>query len=193
MTAAAASGGKPGAGHLHYGGWVGTEGVCDSRPLNPYMRLDKTLTTPAGAAPFTCPCDDNVPGEEGSCVNYFGTSYATNIMLIGQNKLASRPPSYLKTLYAEINRRMPTLRLSQIDQWSKLVLIGDYGWVNQWMPQCTIRTEWHGKPACHNVAYLDTHAEFLKVRKGIFVSDHYRVLPFEDLDKLALSCQKEEP
>ena len=49
--------------------------------------------------------------------------------------------------------------------------------------------EWHNKPDCHNLAFLDGHVAFLNIRKGYYVTDEYCVLPFEDLCSLAHEVQ----
>jgi prepilin-type N-terminal cleavage/methylation domain-containing protein len=176
---------------LYYGGWVGSQGV-GNRPLNRHLRMPATLDSPESVNSLTCPNDNgSVPQTTLPCLMYYGTSYRTNILLIGQNQIGPGL-SYLKNLHKEINARLKNLKVSAIDSPSKVVLVGDYGWVNEWVPKCPFRTEWHSKPACHNVAFLDTHAEFVKIRKGMYVTETYRVLPFDDLQKLAWASQREE-
>ena len=78
-----------------------------------------------------------------------------------------------------------------VDAPSRLLLIGDYGWVNQWSPSVDLRTEWHVRRGHHNLAFLDGHVDFLRIRKGLLVTAACRVLPFADLDRLAIPCQEE--
>jgi prepilin-type processing-associated H-X9-DG protein len=52
---------------------------------------------------------------------------------------------------------------------------------------------WHGKLRHHNVAFLDGHVEFLRIRKGLFVAPRYSVLPFRELYESAYAVQEEEP
>jgi prepilin-type processing-associated H-X9-DG protein len=56
-----------------------------------------------------------------------------------------------------------------------------------------VNVSWHNLPNYHNVAFLDGHVEFLFIRKGLYVAPTYRVQPFEELDNLAASVQREEP
>jgi hypothetical protein len=41
------------------------------------------------------------------------------------------------------------------------------------------------------MAFLDGHVGFIKIRKGLYVTSEYNVLPFEDLYKLAREVQEE--
>jgi hypothetical protein len=43
------------------------------------------------------------------------------------------------------------------------------------------------------VAFLDGHVEFIRIRKGLYVTPEYCVLPFAELYGLALKVQMEEP
>jgi hypothetical protein len=43
------------------------------------------------------------------------------------------------------------------------------------------------------MAFLDSHAELLHIRKGFYVTDEYSVLPFEELNYLAYQVQGYQP
>jgi prepilin-type processing-associated H-X9-DG protein len=84
------------------------------------------------------------------------------------------------------------------------VLIGDQGWLNQWRPmpppvktaweqECKPYAEWHVKPDYYNLAFLDGHVAFVKVRKTWYVTDDYSIVPFKDLFGLAYQVQGELP
>jgi prepilin-type processing-associated H-X9-DG protein len=196
-----------GNAYLDYGGWKGnTKWIY--RPLNPFLALPvdlganlpdppiwnspETLNAEAAAKVFRCPNDNgNVPNTLLLCFQRYGTSYRTNDFLIGQTTVTGT--GNLVPLYKEINKILNRMNISRAYDPSRLVLIGDYGWVNQFRPKITAKTEWHIKPAYHNVAFLDGHVEMLQIRKGLFLAPLYRVLPFEDLDALAGSLQQEEP
>ncbi len=76
----------------------------------------------------------------------------------------------------------------------KTTMGGDFAWSTQWLPNLYPHgTPWHGRCCHYNMAFLDGHVAFLKIRKGLFVTDEYRVLPFRDLYGLAHQEQVEEP
>jgi formate-dependent nitrite reductase cytochrome c552 subunit len=74
-----------------------------------------------------------------------------------------------------------------------LVLFGDHGLNSAWNRYDANRTEWHNKPYSHNVAFMDTHTEFVRFRDGLLVTDHYCIIPFEDLASQIAQCQQEVP
>ncbi len=194
--------------NLNYGGWRGMTG-WSPRPLNHYFNIPVDLpedpNTKTDARIFCCPADrGGVPGYavREKAYDYLGTSYQTNVMLIGQNQLSIRASgqfAQFMTLHEEINKQLANLTLSRVDHHSRLLLIGDCGWINEWKPIPHPRedwkelAEWHDRPDCHNVAFLDGHVGFLNIRKGFYVTDEYTVLPFEELHGLAHEIQKQLP
>lgn len=180
-----------------YGGWKGLKG-WSPRPLNPYVGLEPTLESPNSAKIFCCPADrGGIPGIFWAEKTYHerGTSYQTNIFLIGQNACGTFSAG-TAVLDEEINKRLSTVHRDQgLVNPARLLLMGDYGWINQWMPRAHLyeelkeMAEWHNKPDCHNLAFLDGHVQFLNIRKGYYVTDEYCVLPFKDLCSLALDVQ----
>lgn len=194
--------------NLNYGGWRGIEGQDGDptstwppyRPLNLYMELDTDLESEHGAEVFFCPADRG--GFSGALVREkvyraVGTSYQTNIFLIGQNK-CSAFSSRTATLDKEISKRLPNTTFLRACKPSLLLLIGDYGWINQWQPKPNpvpawkTLAEWHGRENRFNLAFLDGHTRFLEIRKGFYVTDEYNVLPFADLYGLAHEVQGPE-
>jgi len=190
--------------NLDYGGWQGqyTQGQDPfPRPLNPYLGLSPTLATEPEARVFCCPADcGGVPGYavHTRVYRYLGTSYLTNILLVGQNQVLVLDDAF-KTLHEEINRRLPYLRVDQVYNPARLLLIGDYGWLNQWKPVPLPRddwkelAEWHRSPDCHNMGFLDGHVRFICIEKGLYVGDEYTVLPFKGLYGLAREAQALQP
>jgi prepilin-type N-terminal cleavage/methylation domain-containing protein/prepilin-type processing-associated H-X9-DG protein len=193
--------------NLNYGGWRGIKGQTPTsswppyRPLNLYMELPPDMESEYGAEVFFCPADRG--GFSGALVREkvyraVGTSYQTNIFLIGQNK-CSAFSSHTATLDMEINKRLPDMTCERACKPSLLLLIGDYGWINQWqpkphpVPEWKTLAEWHGQENRYNLAFLDGHTRFLKIRKGFYVTDEYNVLPFADLYGLARQVQGPEP
>jgi prepilin-type N-terminal cleavage/methylation domain-containing protein len=190
--------------NLNYGGWQGMRAQDlgeepRDRPLNPYLQLPAILETEDGPEIFCCPADrGGVPGYAArmKAYRYLGTSYQTNIMLIGYYQILVLPDQF-QTLHEEINKRLMNLTRSRVYNHSRLLLMGDYGWINQWKPislpdeDLKELAEWHGRADCHNLAFLDSHVKFLDIRKGIYVADEYSVLPFKELYGLARQAQGE--
>ena len=177
--------------NLGYGGWRGVNEWL-SRPLNRYLGLSQDPCE-SDARGVHCPADrGGVPDyplwETSHHVN--GTSYQTNIFLIGQDH-CGRFSEQTADLDEQISRRLPDLNVNKVANPSLLLLIGDYGWINQWMPQedpypaWKAQAEWHGRVDGHSMAFLDGHVGFLTIRKGIYVCEEYAMLPFKDLYPLA--------
>jgi prepilin-type N-terminal cleavage/methylation domain-containing protein len=190
--------------NLNYGGWRGMMG-WSPRPLNAYFSLPVDLPedveTKNDAKIFCCPADrGGVPGYavREKAYHYLGTSYQTNIMLIGQDQLMILPDEF-QLLHEEVNKRLKNLTLDRVDNHSRMLLIGDYGSYNQWRPTPHPRqdwkelAEWHGREDCHNMAFLDCHVRFLNIRKGLYVTDEYSALPFGELYGMALEIQEQSP
>ena len=183
--------------NLKYGGWKGTKADWWPRPLNEYLDLPGTIHTSNDAGIFNCPGDrGGVPGYAISekAYNYLGTSYQTNIFLVGQD--ACKPFSTeTEELDQEISDRLGELHMRRVYNPARLLLIGDYGWINQWKPKVhpepewKERAEWHDKEDHHSMAFLDGHVEFLKIHKGVYVAGNYSVLPFKALYGLAREVQ----
>jgi len=187
--------------NLLYGGWTGMQ-IPTPRPLNHYFNLpvqlveDKTIENDAKI--FCCPADrGGVPGYavEEKAYNFYGTSYQTNLMLIGQNQLLISSDQFAG-LHEEVNKRLINLTLSRVSHHSRLLLIGDYGWINQWKPvphpseEWKELAEWHDKENGFSMAFLDSHVDFLNIRKGIYVDTDYTLIPFKELYSMALELQE---
>lgn len=187
--------------NLNYGGWRGMIG-WSPRPLNKYFNLPVDLpedpNIKTNAKIFCCPADrGGVPGYavREKAHDYLGTSFQTNLMLIGPDQVLVLPDLF-QPLHLEINKRLKNLTLDRVDNHSRMLLIGDYGSYNQWRPtphpseDWKELAEWHDRPDCHNMAFLDGHVGFLNLRKGFYVTDEYTVLPFEELYGLAREIQE---
>jgi len=184
--------------NIKYGGWKGLRGWWP-RVLNPYVGLsDPNRVTEQDAKVFRCPADrGGVPGGalHEKAYRLHGTSYQTNIFLIGPD--SCRPFSERTAdLDLAIAEQLPRLCLDRItENHSQLLLIGDYGWVNQWkpkrhpQPESKELAEWHRKADCHNMAFLSGPVSFVRIQKGYYVTDEYSVLPFEELSSLARQVQ----
>lgn len=194
--------------NLNYGGWRGIKGQAGNpaspwppyRPLNPYVQLPTDLVSEDGAEVFLCPVDRG--GFSGALVRekvyrVAGTSYQTNIFLIGQDSCGAFS-SHTKELDMLISKRLHNMTSLRACKPSLLLLIGDYGWINQWqpkpfpVPEWKALAEWHGREDWYNLAYLDGHTSFLEIQKGFYVTDEYSVLPFAELYGLARQVQGPE-
>jgi len=184
--------------NLNYGGWKGVVN-WSPRVLNAYLGLPAELEIADRAEVFCCPADrGGVPGAvmRQKAYTYLGTSYQTNIFLVGQDRCGAFSEK-TQELDAEISARLANLNYSRVSRPSSLLLIGDYGWVNQWLPYPALSkelkqlAEWHGRADAHAMVFLDEHVEFLEIRKGLYLTDQYTVLPFEELYDLACEVQRQ--
>jgi prepilin-type N-terminal cleavage/methylation domain-containing protein len=193
--------------NVKYGGWKGIMGLPPSpRPLNRFVGLAETLDDEKPARVFCCPAD--IGGFPDSprvkAFTLLGTSYLTNVFLIGQNHFNPYNPQ-TGALDSSINKRIGNLRISQVTTSpAHLLLLGDQGWFNQWAPmllpeeatweqQCRPYAEWHVKPRCYNIAFMDGHTAFVKIRRSYYVTDDYTVVPFKELFELAYKMQSGLP
>jgi prepilin-type processing-associated H-X9-DG protein len=96
---------------------------------------------------------------------------------------------------AGLPAQLPELYAGRVANATRLLLIGDFGWVNQWKPrphrhiEWKELAEWHGKADCHTMAFLDGHVAFTRIEKGFYVTSEYCVLPFQSLYGLAEEVQ----
>ena len=185
--------------NLYYGGWRGDKDVYP-RPLNRFLSMPEDIETEHSAKVFCCPADCGGTPNYAAYTKVYrhsGTSYITNFFLIGQDACGAFS-SKTQALDKEISKRLPKLNVNRVDNPSRLLLMGDYGWWEEFDPGGDLGTrrpelkelaEWHGRKESHNLAFLDGHADFLEIRKGFYVTDEYCVLPFQDLYGLAVSIQ----
>jgi len=173
-----------------YGGWKGVYFTQEKRVLNKYLSpsLSEIPQSEAEAKMFKCPADNGTTSSPA--YGSIGTSYHTNILLIGPDQAATLGGE----LAEEINKRLKHLNRSKVSNPSRLLLVGDFGWATQWLPSPYPRgPTWHSRCCHYNVAFLDHHIEFIKVRKGVYVADEYTVIPFRELYDLAREVQVPEP
>lgn len=203
--------------NVNYGGWQGQGDPPElgfvPRPLNRYFGLPELLEAQDSAKVFRC------PGDRGGIARpdlmyekvfrILGTSYQASIFMIGQNSCGTfSADRSTAELDKAISARLSEVNRSKIGNPARILLIGDYGWFNQWIPaQHPLErwggilnlkglkelAEWHGRVDCYNMAFLDSHAQFLNIRKGFYVTDEYSVLPFEELNYLAHEVQGYQP
>jgi len=180
-----------------FGGWRGYGGLLavNHRPLNSYVGLPFDVTTDNVAKLFRCPSDSGGVfsySPQDLAYNLFGNSYQTNTMLIGPTQIAI-PRDPRAQLHIGINKRLKNLNVNKVSKSSLLLLVGDNNWLNEFKYDVPLSTEgdWHGRLRHYNMAFLDGHVDFIKIRKGLYVTSEYNVLPFEELYKLAREVQEE--
>jgi prepilin-type N-terminal cleavage/methylation domain-containing protein/prepilin-type processing-associated H-X9-DG protein len=176
--------------NVYFGGWRGLTNQWP-RPLNRYLSLDGNEVTEQQARVFCCPADrGGVPGlypyEKAYQTN--GNSYQTNLFLVGPKTIRAYNPPATTDLDAAISARMAGLQVTLVTRHQGLLLLlGDFGWVNEWNPKpnpypdLKERAEWHGGPSRHNLVFLDGHVQYVEIQKGMYITSDYYVLPFEDL------------
>jgi prepilin-type N-terminal cleavage/methylation domain-containing protein/prepilin-type processing-associated H-X9-DG protein len=172
-----------------YGGWKGIYYPTATRPLNKYVSLPEIPQSEAEAKIFRCPADSGSTGLPA--YSSVGTSYQTNMLLIGQNAIG---PLISTNLTTGINNKLPGLKRTGVANEAQLLLIGDFPWGNQWMPPPYSRGPyWHRRCCYFNLAFLDGHVDHTKIRKGLIVTGEYVVLPFKSLYEDAIQDQVEFP
>ncbi len=180
-----------------YGGWGGVGGYedpCDyPRFLNPYLQLPLEITEEDSAKVFRCPSDKGGEFYAEKAYIYFGNSYQTNLMLVGQNQLPTETiEEPWKELHGEINKYLENLKRTHIAEPSRVLLVGDNNWVDQWhFLDPYDEYTWHDKEYYYNMAFLDGRVDYLHIRKGLYVTDEYCVMPFKELKALARRLQEE--
>jgi hypothetical protein len=147
---------------------------------------------------FSCPDDTGGANYAPSCYRSVGTSYFTNILMIGDpvplvlpTDPCNQPPGSPNTLKKKLRKRIRQLyRNAVTTDPARLVLIGDYGWVNDVDFQDDPNpVSWHGKTYTHNLAFMDGHSAFTRMAKGMLVMPAYTEIPFRDLLTEAAACQ----
>lgn len=195
-----------------FGGQEGTESVFIGveRPLNRYLSLPSICgqwTGTAGtssrigagaASVFHCPPDDGDDRVRPTYFDSFGTSYTTNMFLIGPEQIDDTdldPTDCGRMILEETNRRLPRMTETNVAHPTQVVLVGDGGWMWTFRPLVPIshRAEWHDRHCRHNLAFLDGHVDFVRVRKGMYVDSAYQIMPFGDLAAAISDCQQELP
>ena len=190
-------GGRQGLGGPAYGGDNPNNPPVVNQPkpkvLNPYLKLPEVVWDSAEV--FACPADKGSEYIGPTFFSHYGNSYNANPMLIDQTQLPVPPftqPACRKPLLITVNKRLPDMRISCVTaNPSQLILVGDHGWRQAYAYNSTQRIEWHDAKHMHNLVFLDGHASFTRIRKGLDVTAEYTVLPFRDLHAEAAACHVE--
>jgi prepilin-type processing-associated H-X9-DG protein len=157
------------------------------RPLNPHLSLPLVCTSELQAVIVKCPADTGRDERYKMPIHAsHGNSYRTNIWIIGpdQTNRMDRNPTLTDALN---DRGLRNLNIWKADSPSRLLLVGDHHWVDQWwdpLPedpeqarQELKKKEWHGVPQHFNMAFLDGHVVFFKIPQGQYDTDQYTVIP----------------
>ena len=161
-----------------------------AKPLNMYVDFPDVVFE--GAEVFQCPSDVGSARIKPSYFEYVGNSYETNPLLIGQNQIWYPSSNACADVFEQVNRWLPKMNRVRVSSPGKVLLLGDSGWVNTWQPWKPGVYEWHGRRSSYNLAFLDTHVEFLRIDKGRYVTKDYAIIPFDELYGDAVACQDEK-
>lgn len=163
------------------------------KPLNKYFEAPEVSS--AGVDVFRCPSDVGAQDARPTCFEFYGTSYITNHMMVGPNFLQFLPSDPCAGILNRVNQRLYKNQKAwtNIPDPARLILLGDFGWVAESEIENPLRIEWHDQPRKHNIGFLDGHAQFTRIRKGIYVDTSYIIVPFEDMLADLVACQQEAP
>ncbi len=205
--------------NANYGGIQGLDPLYQvAKPLNKYLGFPARTND---AKVFRCPSDTgSTQARQPTCYEAVGTSYLISEMFAVDRLQTlpfdpcNQPPRSLKK---EINKRIQATVMDPFlnpkapppGSWgpkglkrdqvttdpSRLLLLGDHDWLNTWDFQIVEVADWHGRRHSYSMAFMDGHAEFLALRKGMHVTPKYTVIPFKDLLPLASTppCGQEVP
>ena len=175
---------------INYGGGQGSIVVFQGpKPLNASLALEPIL--PEAASVFRCPSDRGGGPAKDHHFRWCGTSYVMNPMLT-QPGLQVAPNDPCEPQLTELSQRLPGLTRSRVGPESKLILAGDFGWGYDWDRNDAInRARWHTSTPEHNLAFMDGHAAFTRIRKGLHITQDYHVTPFQDMVGALVSTQQE--
>lgn len=190
--------------NVNYGGCQGTN---QERPygLDPNAPIPKPLNRFVGQAPivpvteaqmFNCPSDDGVDKAFPSHYEYYGTSYTTNSIVIGQDQMNIDRlwPFKIRLKLNQVNNRLKNLTESNITTTpSELMLVADATWWDAWSAGATEENDWHRRIAWHNVGFLDGHASFTRIYKQIWGAADYQLIPFNDIAREIAALQPDLP
>jgi len=160
------------------------------KPLNRYLGLP--LVKRDRADVFVCPSDRGTRFVRPRAIRYYGTSYYPNHILIGQSAVWVPPGARGRDIWNDVIRQMNTLTRSNVSGDWLVILIGDFTWLDNWDESVPKEFPcWHGRRSMHNLAFLDGHVAFTKIRKGIHVDPNYTLIPCRDLRSRFVDAQQE--
>ncbi|MCG8405648.1 MAG: DUF1559 domain-containing protein [Phycisphaerales bacterium] len=181
---------------LNFGGKQGSNtpyfGPNVRKPLNP-MLGEKEITM-NDIPTFRCPADTGGETVSPSCYQVFGTSYESNVRLVGDTNFYIPPQDPSRDVWLKVRKRIADLRSSRVTASpSETPLVGDIGWLARWDRVSRERVAWHGDYKRFNIGFLDGHVAYVRIRKGIHVDTGFKMIPFKDLFPEASRSQREVP
>jgi len=186
--------------NVNYGGIQGAGAVAFGadpanpieKPLNRYMQLNPILYD--GGDVFRCPSDDGSDVIRPTTFEYYGSSYPMNQTIVGQPQIQPLPFDPCVAVIFQVNQRLANRGGSaQLADASRLILMGDFGWINTIYPWDSQRISWHQKPCSFNLAFVDGHVDFVSIKKGLLLTENYCYIPYQDLQQQVAACQMEAP
>jgi prepilin-type N-terminal cleavage/methylation domain-containing protein/prepilin-type processing-associated H-X9-DG protein len=180
-----------------FGGWQGRPIYALYRPLNRHLKLPCEMREPRGAEVFRCPADDGEAFDPQASYDRYGNSYQANLLLASYQVPVDPAwvPDPPRSINVAINQRLRLLMMARVSEPSQVLLVGDRHWVTQWDPlwRFSCGRAWHNRYHTYNIAFLDGHVDYIKIRKGLYVTPEYHVQPFRELCTLASESQREVP
>jgi prepilin-type N-terminal cleavage/methylation domain-containing protein/prepilin-type processing-associated H-X9-DG protein len=182
---------------INYGGLQGVLPVYQGRKLvNKHLKLPLVATK--GGEVFCCPSDngggvDPNTGEiSPSFFRHYGTSYFTNPLLAGSVPFPLAMGDPCAKMSTALDNVLPYVTANQFDHESRLLLVADAGWYKVWTySNREPVVDWHRAKRKYNVGFMDGHADFVEIRKGIYTTAKYTVMPNSELQNASLQCQGE--
>lgn len=161
------------------------------KPLNNFVHMP--LVTRHDAEIFACPADTGGGNYRPRHFDYCGTSYLMNLMLVGRGSLLVSRFDRCRPVLLKVRPRLAGLKRDQVANESRLILMGDYGWQStfDFLRPWSYAFDWHERADHHNIAFMDGHVAFTHIRKGLFTTADYTMIPFGDLQEQVVSLQRE--
>ncbi len=183
---------------INYGGRQGVISKYQVRkPVNKHLKLPLILNK--GGEVFCCPSDDGggmdpndkpLPQISPSYFVHYGTSYFTNPLLAGSVPFALAAGDPCTKMETSFKTVVPYVNAGKFDHESRLLLVADAGWYKAWTyGNREPIVDWHKADRRYNVGFADGHADFIEIRKGIYTSSRYTVMPTLELQNESLQCQ----
>lgn len=151
--------------NVNYGGRQGhLRRYQTAKPLNTYLGLP--LVARVGGELFLCPSDRGSAAIQPRMLDYYGTSYRANPFVtcdrLHDPDLDARSTGGRTPLLAGLDKGVA----------SKLILVGDFGWVSR-LEGAEEKMCWHRRESSFNVAFADGHAMPVKIERGQISTREY--------------------
>jgi prepilin-type N-terminal cleavage/methylation domain-containing protein/prepilin-type processing-associated H-X9-DG protein len=161
-----------------YGGkhpsiWNDSSWTLSYRPLNPYVSM--AIKNESQAQVFRCPADRPIFNGDGgigptngySTYDYFGNSYVMSTAVMVHYDLHSYVPRFVPYRLGEIQATH-----------DRLVLLGDCQWYYA-VNDAIWDAHFHNRYDRMNLLYLDGHAEYTQIIRGVEKTSRYTFDPMD--------------